>query len=100
MTEDFVTIVQAAKLRSGVNTAGKITKIGDRRTVNLKSGGDIDVADATLSDDSGDIALTLWGEDINAVKVGAKVTILNGYTNEFKGQVSLTKGKFGSLEIA
>ena len=43
--------------------------------------------------------LTLWGDDIKAVNVGDKVQITNGYTNEFKGEVSLTKGKFGQMQI-
>lgn len=98
MTE-FITTELAAKMRSGVNVAGEITKIGDRRTVNLKNGGTVDVADATLSDETGDIGLTLWGDDINLVQLGSKVKILNGFTNEFKGQVSLTKGKFGQMEV-
>lgn len=96
---DFITTATAAKMRSGINVAGEITKVGNRRTVNLKSGGTIDTAEAILSDESGDIALALWGDDINNVKVGSKVKVLNGYTNEFKGQVSLTKGKFGQLEV-
>lgn len=86
-------------MRSGVNLKAEITKIGDTRDVNLKSGGVVTVADAILTDEDGDLSLTLWGEDINAVKIGSKVTITNGYTNEFKGQVSLTKGKFGSMEV-
>lgn len=96
---DFVTTEMAKKMRSGVDIAGEITKKGNLRTINLKSGGTVDVCDSTLSDESGDIALTLWGEDINQVQVGSKVKILNGYTNEFKGQVSLTKGKFGTMEV-
>ena len=86
-------------MRSGVNLQAKVTKLSPTRTVNLKAGGTVNVVDATLTDTDGDIQLALWGEDINAVKVGSNVTITNGYTNEFKGQVSLTKGKFGILEV-
>ena len=43
--------------------------------------------------------LTLWGDDIKAVNPGDIVVITNGYTNEFKGEVSLTKGKFGQMEV-
>ena len=43
--------------------------------------------------------LTLWGDDIKSVNVGDTVRITNGYTNEFKGEVSLTKGKFGQMEV-
>jgi replication factor A1 len=96
---DYVTTTQAANMRSGINVAGQIKSIGDKRTVNLKSGGTIDTATAILEDDSGDIALTLWGDDINLVKVGNLVKIHNGYTNTFKDEVSLTKGKFGTLEV-
>lgn len=96
---DFITTDLASKMRSGINVAGEITKLGDKRTVNLKQGGSVDVVDAILSDESGDITLALWGDDINKVQIGSKVKVLNGYTNEFKGQVSLTKGKFGQLEV-
>ena len=96
---DFITTVEAAKLRSGINVAGDITKHSELRTVNLKSGGTIDTLTATLKDDAGEIALTLWGEDIATCPVGTKVAITNGYTNDYKGQVSLTKGKFGKLEV-
>ncbi|PIW34430.1 MAG: DNA-binding protein, partial [Nitrosopumilales archaeon CG15_BIG_FIL_POST_REV_8_21_14_020_33_23] len=72
---------------------------GDPRTVNLKTGGTVDVCDAVISDGSDDIKLTLWGDDIKAVNVGDVVVVTNGYTNEFKGEVSLTKGKFGKMEI-
>lgn len=98
MTE-FQTTTEASKMRSGINLAAKVTKMGDIRTVNLKSGSTINVCDAVLTDNTGDIGLTLWGDDIKLVKEGKTVKIQNGFTNEFKGQVSLTKGKFGTLEV-
>ena len=65
-----------------------------------KAGGTIDVCDAYLVDDQGgEIKLTLWGDDIPKVKDGDRVKITNGYTNSFKGEVSLTKGKFGQMEV-
>ena len=50
-------------------------------------------------DDAGEIKLTLWGDDIPKINDGTKLKITNGYTNTFKGEVSLTKGKYGSLEV-
>jgi len=96
---DFITTEQAAKMRSGINVLGEITKVSETRNVNLKAGGQVTVADATLSDESGDIGLTLWGEDIALCPVGTKVAIQNGFSNEFKGQVAITKGKYGKLEV-
>lgn len=98
-----VPISEAKKMRSGVNTKGEIVSIGDVRTINLKSGGTIEVCDAILADglqDENKMPLTLWGDDIKSVKVGSKVEIQNGYTNEFKGVVSLTKGKFGTMAVS
>jgi len=95
----MISIKEASKMRSGIEVAGHITEIKEPRTINLKTGGTLDVRDSTLEDESGKITLTLWGEDGNLVKKGSKVIIKNGYTNEFKGNVSLTKGKFGSIEV-
>jgi replication factor A1 len=95
----FITTTTAAQMRNGINVAGEITKLSDVRTVNLKTGGTVDTLTATLTDDAGEIALQLWAEDIPKVQLGSRVKVLNGYTNEFKGQVSLTKGKFGQLEV-
>ena len=57
------------------------------------------VSNAILADDSGEIKLTLWNDDIDKVKVGSKVKITNGYINEFQGEKQLTSGRFGKLEI-
>jgi replication factor A1 len=86
-------------MRSGINLKAEVKSKGDPRTVNLKTGGTVEVCDAVISDGSDDIKLTLWGDDIKAVNIGDVVVITNGYTNEFKGDVSLTKGKFGKMEI-
>jgi replication factor A1 len=98
MTE-FQSVVQVKKMRSGINLKAEVKSKGEPRTVNLKTGGTVDVCDAVISDGSDDIKLTLWGDDIKAVNIGDVVVITNGYTNEFKGEVSLTKGKFGKMEI-
>ena len=99
---DFISISQAKKMRSGVNVRTEVKSKGEPRTVNLKSGGTINVCDAIIADGESEedqMKLTLWGDDIKAVNVGDIVVITNGYTNEFKGAVSLTKGKFGQMEV-
>ena len=96
---EFQSVAEVKKMRSGINLKAEVKSKGDPRTVNLKTGGTVDFCDAVISDGSDDIKLTLWGDDIKAVNVGDVVVITNGYTNEFKGDVSLTKGKFGKMEI-
>jgi len=95
-----VTAEQAKNMRDGVNIEGTVERKGEPRTVNMKRGGTIDVCDAFLVDaEGGEIKLTLWGDDIPKFNNGDKVKITNGYTNSFKGEVALTKGKFGQMEV-
>ncbi len=78
---------------------GTVESISEPRTVNLKAGGQAQVADAILKDETGQIKLTLWDAQIKMVKAGSKVTVENGYINSFKGENSLNVGKYGKLNI-
>ena len=64
-----------------------------------KYGKDMKVASAVVTDDSGEMVLSLWNDDADKVKVGDKVKVTNGYVSEFNGQKQLTSGKFGKLEV-
>ena len=91
------------QLRSGMTKLdtieGTIESISEPRTVNLKAGGQAQVADAILKDETGQIKLTLWDAQIKMVKAGSKITVENGYINSFKGENSLNVGKYGKLNI-
>jgi replication factor A1 len=92
--------MKISELKAGmrnVSVTGKIDSVGESRTVNLKAGGTNNVADAIISDESGSMKLSLWGEDINKVQAGDRVSIENGYINTFKGENSINIGKFGKL---
>jgi len=95
----FVDTSQAKQMRSKINIEGTIKSKGDVRSINKKDGGTTSVCDALLTDGSGEIKVTFWGEECEKVSDGIKIRITNGYTNSFKGEVSLTKGKFGRMEI-
>ncbi len=77
---------------------GEIVEVGEAKTFN-KFGKDLRVANATIKDDSGEVTLTLWNEDIEKVKKGDKVKVSNGYVNQFNGEKQLTSGKFGQIEV-
>ena len=76
----------------------EIKEVDEPRTFN-KFGKEGRVANATVTDDSGEVKLTLWNEDIDKVKPGMKGKITNGYVNEFQGEMQLTAGRLGKLEI-
>ena len=51
----------------GVSVEGKIESITEPRTVNLRTGGTAQVADAIISDETGQIKLSLWDDQIRSV---------------------------------
>jgi len=57
------------------------------------------VANATIADESGQIKLTLWNEQIDQVKLGNRIHIKNGYVGEWQSELQLSTGKFGSLDV-
>lgn len=93
--------MKIGELKSGmrnVSVTGKVESVGEPRTVNLKAGGTNTVADARISDETGSIKLSLWGDDINKIQPGDTVSIENGYINTFKGEDSINVGRFGNLK--
>jgi replication factor A1 len=93
--------MKISELKAGmrnVSVTGKIDSVSEPRTVNLKAGGTTTVADAMISDESGSIKLSLWGDDIGKVQAGDRVSVENGYINTFKSENSLSVGKFGKLK--
>ena len=93
--------MKIGELKSGmrnVSVTGKVDSVGEPRTVNLRAGGTNTVADAKISDETGSIKLSLWGDDINKIQPGDTVSIENGYINTFKGEDSINIGKFGNLK--
>lgn len=88
-------------LRSGqnrVDVEGTISDVGEVREFD-RFGRTIRVATATLKDNSGEIKISLWNEDIDKVKKGCKVSVTNGFVKEFQGEPQLTAGKFGKIEV-
>ena len=92
-------ISEAKNTLKGINLEAVVIEKVDPRNVNLKAGGVARVCDVKISDDSGEMKLSLWNEEIDKVKVGSKLIITNGYTNQFKGTVKLNVGKYGNLTV-
>lgn len=76
----------------------EVVEVGEAREFQ-KFGSTGRVATAIAKDETGQVKLSLWNEEIDLVKKGAKVKITNGYVNEFQGEMQLTAGKFGKLEV-
>ena len=84
--------------QGSVEITAEVIDKGEVREFN-KFGKEGRVCNAKIKDASGEVALTLWNEQIDQVNVGDTVHITNGYVNEWQGDSQLTTGKFGTLEV-
>jgi len=91
--------VNELKPRMGkVDIELEVVSIGEVREFN-KFGNSGKVATAVVKDETGEIKMSLWNDEIDKVKPGSKIKITNGYVNEFQGEMQVSAGKFGKLEV-
>jgi len=92
-------MIKDLEARQGnVELTADVVEVGEPREF-TKFGRTGKVATAKLKDETGEVNLSLWNEQVDMVKPGSKVKITNGYVNEFQGEKQLTTGKFGKLEV-
>ena len=93
--------VRISGIKPGMRTltvVGKILSISETRNVMTKFG-PAAVATAKLQDESGEIRLNLWRDQINRVKVGDIVKLENAFVNVFNYQNELNLGKDGRITV-
>jgi len=76
-----------------------IVEIEEPRAYTRRDGREGRVATAVGEDDSGRIKISLWDADIDRVKVGNRIKISNGYSRLFRGEVQVSSGLYGKLEV-
>jgi len=94
--------VKISDLKPGtgnINIEAEVVSVEEPREVLTKLGRRTRVANAIIRDESGEITLTLWGDDIDRVKEGDRVSIENGWVSEFKGTTQISAGKYGKINV-
>jgi len=91
-------ISELSPKQSNVNIEAEVVSLGSIREF-TKFGKVGKVCNIIIKDNSGQVALTLWNDQTDLVKEGSKIKINNGYVGEYQGELQLTTGKFGSLEV-
>ncbi|MDP3698814.1 MAG: OB-fold nucleic acid binding domain-containing protein [Nanoarchaeota archaeon] len=84
--------------QGNITIEAKIISKEEPRTFS-KFGKEGRVCNATVADSTGEIALTLWNDDIDKANVGDTIKLENGWCSEFKDQKQVSAGKFGKLEV-
>ena len=58
------------------------------------------VCNAVAKDEDGArIGLTLWNDEIDKVDVNDRIRIMNGWVKEWNGNLEISAGRFGKLEV-
>jgi replication factor A1 len=56
------------------------------------------VCNCVIKDDSGELELTLWNNEIDTIEAGEKIKITNGWVKEWNGKLQISMGKNGKVE--
>jgi replication factor A1 len=87
-------------LRAGmshVSLKAKVLEVTQPKQVFTRYGNYASLAKAVIEDDTGQIKLCLWNDQIDTVSAGATVQIKNARTSTFKGERQLSLGKTGTV---
>jgi replication factor A1 len=87
-------------LRAGmnhINLKAKVVEVSEPRQVFTRYGNYASLAKALIADDTGEIKLCLWNDQIDAVSAGTTVKIENARMSTFRGERQLSLGKNGTL---
>ena len=76
----------------------EVAEVGEVRQFN-KFGKEGKVATARLKDGTGEIEMALWNEQIDQIGKGDTIKITNGYVKEYQGEMQLTTGMRGDIEV-
>jgi replication factor A1 len=68
------------------------------REVDSRQGGKTKVRNAKLKDSTGEIALVLWGAEVDLVQDGDRVRIIEGWVKDYQGHHQISLGRSGKLE--
>lgn len=80
-----------------VEITGTIKELPTPRAVSTQYG-QKKIVTCTFEDDTGDIDLTLWEEEIDAVEEGDEVQITGAYVREWADDIQLNIGRDGNIE--
>ena len=77
-----------------------IVEVSEPRKIVTKFGRESRVCDAWAQDNKGDrVRLSLWNGDIDLVREGVTVKIVNGWARNYRDQLQVSAGLHGRLDV-
>jgi replication factor A1 len=84
--------------QGGINLEAEVIDKGPVREFQ-KFGRPGRVCTARIKDETGQCNLSLWNEQIDQVNAGDKIKLIDGYASEWQGEVQVTSGRNGTIEV-
>jgi len=81
-----------------IEVTGRIVRKGDVREVKTRYG-PAKVSWAILKDETGSILLNLWRQQIDKVRVGDTVRLVNAFVRVYRDEMELSIGSDGQIEV-
>jgi replication factor A1 len=82
-----------------VNLKAKVVGKSIPRCVFSRFGDALTLSTATISDGTGSMRMTLWNTEIDRVSIGDTVQINNGRVRTFRGELQVSLGRMGRLQV-
>jgi ssDNA-binding replication factor A large subunit len=74
-----------------------VAQLEPTREIDTRDGGRKKVRNGRLKDATGEIALVLWGSEVDLVTEGDRVAIVEGWVSDYRGRPQVSLGRTGKL---
>jgi replication factor A1 len=91
-------IKELTPMMGNIELEAEVAEVGQVREFN-KFGKAGRVSTVKLKDETGTVALSLWNEQIDQISQGDQIKVTNGYVKEYQGELQLTTGMRGTIEV-
>lgn len=75
-----------------------VAELEPTREIETREGNLRKVRNARLKDPTGEIAMVLWGNEVDLVTAGERVRIVEGWVSDYRGRPQIALGRTGRLE--
>jgi replication factor A1 len=82
----------------------KVTRVNDTKKFQKRTGGEGQVRNINVEDETGTCRLTLWDEDVDLpenmnIEIGTQLKLTDCYTKQTDFGLDITKGRKGKIEL-